>query len=400
MGGKRKYSDKEVKIELSKFTSTKDLIEKSMWAYAAAKRRGFLEEFELTQNTQWSKKTDLELHEVAKKFKFKSDFCKELPGAYNEAKKRGLFNLITSHMGKKVFRQYTDEQVILEGKKFETKKDFRKFSINFYTVAVKRKLIYDLEPFWTPSGSKYFRCIYALIFPDKAIYFGLSLDFSERINSHLSKSCNKYVRELLKTQTPKIIQLTGYMERQDARVLERSKIKEFKSRGWRVLNIKNGGELGGLVEKYSDESIMEKVMDCKSMAEFREKYPSFYSLAAQRRLIEKCHAIFGTEAQKSRALVTFEECLDMAKDLKGRSELYKKSTRHYMAAKNNGWLDLILPLIYNPQGKYETFEECQKAAAQCDSRWDFSKKFRVAYYTSRKNGWMDIFFKDKRKKNE
>ena len=71
-----------------------------------------------------------------------------------------------------------------------------------------------------------------------------------------------------------------------------------------------------------------------------------------------------------------------------------------MAAKNNGWLDLILPLIYNPQGKYETFEECQKAAAQCDSRWDFSKKFRVAYYTSRKNGWMDIFFKDKRKKNE
>jgi predicted GIY-YIG superfamily endonuclease len=102
----RIWTKERVAQEALKYDNSKDFKEKSKGAYSAAQKNKWLKD--LTKHFKRLKRmgiytslSDDEIHSIAKKFKYSTDFISAFPSAYNEAKKRGIFDKITSHMTRK-----------------------------------------------------------------------------------------------------------------------------------------------------------------------------------------------------------------------------------------------------------------------------------------------------------
>ncbi len=99
----RIWTKEKVAQEALKYDNSKDFKEKSKGAYKAAVGNKWLEELtkhfkKLKRVGYYTSFTDDEIHSIAKKFEHSTEFITAFPSVYNEAKKRGIFDKITSHM--------------------------------------------------------------------------------------------------------------------------------------------------------------------------------------------------------------------------------------------------------------------------------------------------------------
>lgn len=137
------YSFDECKELVKDYNGRNDLCHNNNKLYLHVKSKGWLEELlpdkRHCKNSKYKKETVIEL---AKNYQFVSDFVRDHPGPYDYAHRHGYI--------KKLFperkRKWTDDKIIEELTKFESRKALAKQNQSLYNTAQKKGLLEQIFP--------------------------------------------------------------------------------------------------------------------------------------------------------------------------------------------------------------------------------------------------------------
>ena len=234
-------------------------------------------------------------HEAALKCQYRSEFAKKFKGEYFAALRNGWLDEICSHM-----------------------------------IVV---------------GNHYKRCIYAYEFPNlngkNYVYVGLTDHIPQRDLVHGRKGAVYSFCKKHNLERPKPIQLTDYIDKEEAKEQEGIQLSQYVAKGWIPLNRVKTGSLGGHLENDG---------------------------------------------------FTFEECRAIGQKYNKRSEWKKNDYPTYYIASKRGWINDILKQgerFGNAKQKYWTEERIAETALKFETRKEFQKNEPSAYARAWKMGILD-----------
>ncbi len=137
------YTLEQCKEMIKSYKSRMDLSRKNMKLYLYVKNKGWLQE--LIPDMRYHKKSKYSvdgIKELAKNYKFISDFVREQPGPYDFAHRNGLIPTLFPERK----RKWTDEKIIEELKKFETKRMVARENQSLYNTAQRKGLLEQVFP--------------------------------------------------------------------------------------------------------------------------------------------------------------------------------------------------------------------------------------------------------------
>lgn len=258
------------------------------------------------ERKKWTKEL---VHDAALKYKFRNQFKINEYRAYSVARKHKWLNDVCEHMDNgKLF--WTKEKVIEISKKHKTRKSFMINDSPAYKAASKYKWLKDLS-FDEPSdrsfslkisvvGNRYNRLVYVYEFPDKTAYIGLTYNVNRRHQQHLNRGpVFKYATDNDIIPIKKILS-NGYINVEDAIILEIQSIKTYKDKGWKVLNKLNGGELGGGLIKGLKEKYKKEALKFNYRGEFKKLSPNVYASAQKKKWLDEICSHMSYKYKKKR----------------------------------------------------------------------------------------------------
>ena len=224
-----------------------------------------------------------------------------------------------------------------EALKYEYKKDFRKEKQGAYLYATIRGLLDEICSHMIISGNYYKRCIYAYEFPDNHVYIGLTYHLNRRDIEHKYKETSSVFNHITETGiNPTLKQLTDYIDKKEAIMMEAKKIEEYKTKGFIILNKAKAGALGGNIIKWTKENCAKISNTCKTTKEFKTKFPNVYDACIRNKwLREVCSHM---EMCKPNHYWTKELCLKEALKYSRKTQFQKNSNAAFVAARRNNWI--------------------------------------------------------------
>ena len=214
-----------------------------------------------------------------------------------------------------------------------------------YFAALRNDWLDEICSHMIVVGNHYKRCIYAYEFPDiegrNYVYVGLTDHILQRDLVHGRKGavftfCKKH-----NVERPKPIQLTDYIDKEEAKEQEGIQLAKYVSKGWIPLNRVKTGSLGGHLANDG---------------------------------------------------FTFDECKARGQKYSKRSEWKREDYRTYYIASKRGWIDKILKQserFGNAKQKYWTEEKIAETALKFESRKEFQRNEPSAYARAWKMGILD-----------
>ena len=214
-----------------------------------------------------------------------------------------------------------------------------------YMAALRNGWLDEICSHMIAVGNHYKRCIYAYEFPDiegqNYVYVGLTDHIPQRDLVHGRKGavfsfCKKH-----NVERPKPIQLTEYIDKEEAKEQEGIQLTKYVSKGWLPLNRVKTGSLGGHLANDG---------------------------------------------------FTFEECKARGQKYSKRSEWKREDYPTYYIASKRGWIDEILKQgerFGNSKQRYWTEERIREKALMFNSRAEFREKEPAACQQAYKMGIMD-----------
>ena len=214
-----------------------------------------------------------------------------------------------------------------------------------YFAALRNDWLDEICSHMIIVGNHYKRCIYAYEFPDiegrNYVYVGLTDHIPQRDLVHGRKGsvftfCKKH-----NVKRPKPIQLTDYIDKEEAKDQEGIQLSKYVSKGWIPLNRVKTGSLGGHL---SNDGF------------------------------------------------TFEECKARGQRYSKRSEWKREDYPTYYIASKRGWIDNILKQsehFGNAMQTYWTEEKIHEKALEYNTRREFRKNAPSACQQAYKLGIMD-----------
>ena len=216
--------------------------------------------------------------EEALKYNTTSDFHKRSRNAYDAAWRKNFLHDICKHMKetRKGNNYWNKERCASEAIKYSNRKSFKLGSPSAYISARLNNWLDEICKHMKTIGNLINRCVYIFIFDDKSVYIGLTYSIEKRIKEHLSYG--PVYRHIIKSGlNPNIIQLTDYINFEEAQKIEVEKISEYKANGFNILNTKRGGEIGSYNFKCNYEYCKEKAKEFKYRTEFKFAHPGAYT---------------------------------------------------------------------------------------------------------------------------
>ena len=216
-----------------------------------------------------------------------------------------------------------------------------------YFAALRNEWLDEICSHMIVVGNQYKRCIYAYEFPNiegkDYVYVGLTDHIPQRDLVHGRKGavytfCKKHSLE-----RPKPIQLTDYIDKEEAKEQEGIQLANYVSKGWIPLNRVKTGGLGGHLanDGFTFEECKERGQKYSKRSEWkREDYPTYY-IASKRGWIDKIlkqSERFGNGKQK---YWTEERIREKALMFSSRSDFWKKEPGACVQAKKMGIMDKI-----------------------------------------------------------
>ena len=281
-----------------------------------------------------------------------------------------------------------------EALKYTSRSEFKLNSPSAYVSARKNKILDKICTHMIKYGSRYKRSIYSYEFPDNHVYIGLTYNINRRDVYRKINKNHSVTKHINKTNLiPKLIQLSEYIDINDAINLEEHFVKKYEENGWNILNVAKTGSVGFCRLYWDKEKCKEEALKYNTRNEFRVKSGGAYNSARKQGwLNEICSHML---KHKRKIRLTKKVCELEALKYNTKKEFKEKSNSIYSCAVKNGWISEICShMIKLPFNKvYWTKDKCEEAAKKCESRTEFSKKYGGAYFNARKNDWLKEFFK-------
>jgi len=235
-------------------------------------------------------------------------------------------------------KYWAHERIFLEAAKYNSRSEWNDGSAGSY-FAAKRLGIYDeATKHMSSNGNKYKRCIYRILLPKQNLaYIGLTFNFKKRIKDHLETKRFKDLIKLYGRQSIEIKQITQYLDTEEAAKYETKLINVFKVNGWKMLNAKAGGGIGGKEIVWSREKILETTKNYNSYKNWRKNNHLAYAAALpNKKLMEEIYRILPDDYKKKPIWKwTNEAIMQEALKFKNKSKWQETSPSSYDAAKKN-----------------------------------------------------------------
>ncbi len=252
---KRFFWTKENSIaDALKYKTKSEWINGSYGAYLAAQRNGWLNDccshmFSGRKAYKWTLES---CKKEALKYITKTEWAKKSSGSYDTAWSNNWIDLCSTHMNILWKKKWTLELCKEDALKYTTKIEWSKKSRKAYDAAHSHKWINECCKHMIPLGSSHKRLIYVFEFSDKSAYIGLTFNSNQRKKEHIDLKLKKRTavgKYIEKTGLqPKFIELTEYLDKDNAVILEDKHIQEYRNNGWNILNIRPAGNLGNYMK--------------------------------------------------------------------------------------------------------------------------------------------------------
>lgn len=370
------------------------------------------------------------------------------PSAYNSAYNHGWLEEIAPHLTQK--HRWSREKCFKEvrGKGYKNKKELRDGAIGCYEYAQRHGFLDELCEGMEVLGNYALRKIYAFEFDDGYAYVGLTCNPTKRKWQHLHDQYSAVYKHYFPTKPTFTFRiLTDWLKQEDAQKCEDAMIQEYSRKGWKMLNRKNGGDLGSARDwLYNMDELKKEAKKYTYRTEFRKKSPAMYAFAdchglldvicahmpkhyfhalrwteeRIREVIEECNhssglvedkypgvmesirrngtfeRYFGKKPRKAR-IRTLEETIQECAKYKTISELRKSDYNLYTYVKRHNWQEECFRHLeddYVPPRKAPyTWEEIEDKIRLCSNRRDMKEKFEREYRAALKNPeWRQRFY--------
>jgi hypothetical protein len=145
--GNRKYSDKSIRREVSKYKTLKDLIQNDSNLYNAIRRRGKDYFDDVTENLAgiiFRRHSDESIRQEVSKYKTLKDLIQNDHALYLAIRHRGkdYFDDVTKNLERGQIKYYSDESIRQEVSKYKTLKDLVQNDSNLYNAIRRRGKVY------------------------------------------------------------------------------------------------------------------------------------------------------------------------------------------------------------------------------------------------------------------
>jgi len=290
---------------------------------------------------------------------------------------------------RKTRNYWTREKCEEEALKYEHKKDFINGSPGAYGSSRKNGWYDDITKHMKIIGNRYKRCLYVFEFSDNCAYVGLTQNYEERIEYHFNKEKSSVYKKIkISNLIPTYRQLTTYLDKDVASNKEKIYMKEYESNGWELINIKEGGNLGGGYLKWSKEKCQEVALKYKTKKDFYKNDRNCHESARrQGYLNDICEHMI---SRKYNGYWTEERCYVIAKKYKYRVNFQKENRSCYEISRKEGWLKNICQHMEKPNKKIKwTLEKCLQESQKYETNKDFMKNNKSCYESARVQGFLE-----------
>jgi predicted GIY-YIG superfamily endonuclease len=379
----------------------------------------------------------------------RKDFRTKSPLAYRWALEYGLFGKTIHHLGQVQDRKpagYWDyEKLKAEAFKYKSKKEFGEKNKGAVSTAKKMGIWDEITAHMQTLGSLYERAVYAWEFPDKSVYVGLTYNLEQRGLAHLDEEGKTQVsKHIKKTKLVPIFKLvSGYVNQEEAQDIEICTIDEYKSQGWKILNVAKGGGLGSCRRRWTDDDIRQEAKKYDNVADFKKFAYSAYVSAQKYGIFDEVtknmkrkYKVFSDDdlrriasdynnktdfirnepeavaAARLRGLYnelvqdmeknpydtsgfvppTNDEILNLAKSYTDIKTFKTENPRHYQTASKNKILPQVRDVMGLKQITKWNLSNLQELTKDMVSRWELQQTNASAYQSARRQGLLDILF--------
>lgn len=178
------------------------------------------------------------------------------------------------------------DDIVKAALKYKHRSDFERNDKRCYKAAMKRKILDDVCSHMEPLGDLHKRLVYVYEFEDNHVYVGLTSNKNRRDNEHHNLNNSPVCQHIQKTGlTPKYTMVSDYyISVIDAQKLEKMTIKKYKENGWFILNKRNGGEIGSITIKWTEEVLRKEALKYNTKSEMRKNSLNAYSAIMNKKL--------------------------------------------------------------------------------------------------------------------
>jgi predicted GIY-YIG superfamily endonuclease len=269
----------------------------------------------------------------AKKYMKRTDFKKGSPYHYRAATQNGWLEDVTQHMPNK-YIVWNKEDVHKEALKYQYPSEFYYNSPKAYGTALYRGWYDDVTSHMGKLGSIKERMVYAYEFPDNFVYIGLTYHKDKRNDQHM-KSGPVFNHMNETGLQPIRIEISNYIDAQEASQLEISTEKKYRDEGWNILNQARPGVLGGSTPVWTPETVRKESSKYQTVKDFRLGNPKAYNAAQRNGWVPEL-GLTNTEVRWD-----YDSVAKIAKKYKTRKEFGDNNPGAYQYALRNKIMDDI-----------------------------------------------------------
>ena len=345
---------------------------------------------------KWTKE---KCEKESKKYNTKKEFNELCNGAYQKSYREKWLNEICSHMTlySNPKNYWTKEKCQEDAIKYKSRSEFQKNSTTSYQKSLREGWIDEICSHMIYIGNRYKRCIYAYEFEDNHVYVGLTYNLNERNSDHLCKINSQVYKHKEKTKfAPKLVQLTDYIDVENAKIKEGEYVEKYKSEGWNILNKAKTGNVGGSkIIKYTKEICLEISLKYNKLLDFRKEEQNIYRTCIKQGWLDE----ISTHMEKSEKWNSIEKCNVESLKYDIKSHFKKLCSGAYDACLRNGWIDIVCShMNIKKHGYWNDYEKCKNESLKYNKVSHFKKNSSGAYDSCLRNGWINDFFLLKQKK--
>jgi hypothetical protein len=370
-----------LKQKAEEFKTAGDFIKYASSAYQTARRMGVLDYvLQNLQRTYRKKHTKDEVAKEALKYTNRHAFQKGSPSHYRAAFNHKWIDDVCKHM-ESPYKSWAKEDVEKEALKYNYPSEFEKNSPKAYSAAQRHGWLNDVTSHMGKLGSIKKRMVYAYEFSDNYVYIGLTYHKDKRNDQHMkSGPVYKHIQET--GLIPIRIEISDYIDAQDASKLEQLTENKYRNEGWNILNQAKTGLLGGNILIWTPETVRNESQKYKTLSDFRNYSPKAYNAARRNGWLPEL-GLLNTQIKWD-----FDSVQKEAMKYKTRKEFSLNSKGAYVFALRNKILDDITKHMDVKKIKW-TKELANTEALKYKTKGDFAKNSKKAYETANKHKWLD-----------